>query len=185
MKYTLHSLFYLLVIIYTFSCGEDPIVPPDVKPKEGLSWSPETPDADKELTIWFKAPTGTPLYGHTEEVYVHIGVVSEGTWMYVPAEWEENIGKCKMTKVPDEPNTWRITLSPTIREWFGSGETPVNKIGIVIRSADREKKGIENDSFIENITDSKYKPFQPGAVRSGSMPAGLQHGINMVDNSRS
>ena len=199
MKYTLHSLFYLLVIIFTFSCGEDPIVPPDVKPdpkpeqpviiKEGLSWSPETPDADKELTIWFKAPTGTPLYGHTEEVYVYIGVVSEGTWMYVPAEWEENIGKCKMTKVPDEPNTWRITLSPTIRQWFGSGETPVNKIGIVVRNADGEKKGFpekENDNgdrYIENITDSKYKPFQPGAVKSGSMPAGLQHGINIVDNS--
>ena len=195
-----HSyLYFLFLLLFAFSCGEDPIVPPVDKPdpepeqpvtiKEGLSWSPETPDADKELTIWFKAPANSQLYGHTGEVYVHIGVVSEGTWMYVPAEWEENIGKCKMTKVTDEPNTWRITLSPSIREWFDSGETPVNKIGIVVRSADGERKGFpkkENDNgdrFIENITDSKYKPFQPGVVRSGTMPAGLQHGINMVDNS--
>jgi 1,4-alpha-glucan branching enzyme len=199
MKINHRHLYFLFLLLFAISCGEDPIVPPDVKPdpepeqpvtiKEGLSWSPETPDADKELTIWFKAPANSQLYGHTGEVYVHIGVVSEGTWMYVPAEWEENIGKCKMTKVPDEPNTWRITLSPTIRQWFGSGETPVNKIGIVVRNADGEKKGFpekENDNgdrYIENITDSKYKPFQPGAVKSGSMPAGLQHGINIVDNS--
>jgi 1,4-alpha-glucan branching enzyme len=193
MKINHSHFFFLLLLLFAFSCGEDPIVPPDVKPdpepeqpvtiKEGLSWSPAEVDADKELTIWFKAPANSQLYGHTGEVYVHIGVVSEGTWMYLPAEWEENIADCRMTKVADEKSTWRITLSPSIREWFGSGETPVNKIGIVIRSADREKKGIENDSFIENITDSKYKPFQPGAVRSGTMPAGLQHGINMVDNS--
>ena len=193
MKINHSHFFFLLLLLFAFSCGEDPIVPPDVKPdpepeqpvtiKEGLSWSPAEVDADKELTIWFKAPANSQLYGHTGEVYVHIGVVSEGTWMYFPAEWEKNIADCRMTKVADEKSTWRITLSPSIREWFGSGETPVNKIGIVIRSADSKKKGIENDSFIENITDSKYKPFQPGAVRSGTMPAGLQHGINMVDNS--
>lgn len=48
-----------------------------------------------------------------------------------------NKDKCKMTF---EANIWSITLSPNIREWFGSGKTPVNQLGIVIRSADGSKK---------------------------------------------
>lgn len=193
MKYPAKSFFYLLLLLFALSCGEDPVVTPEPQPepepepeqpvtiKEGLSWSLTSPDADKELTIWFKADSSSKLYNYTGEVYAHIGVVSEGTWKYVPAEWDENIAKCRMNKVADETNTWSIKLTPSIREWFGSGET--NKIGIVIRSADGTKKGIENDSFISGITDNKYKPFQPGAVKSGTMPAGLQHGINMIDNS--
>ena len=78
--------------------------------------------------------------------------MSEGDWQYVPAEWNENKDKCKMTAT-NEANTWQITLSPSIRQWFNSGETPVNKLGIVIRSADGTKKGIEADSFIA-VTDS-------------------------------
>jgi 1,4-alpha-glucan branching enzyme len=193
MKDPIKSFLYLLLLLFALSCGDDPVVTPEPEPKpepelpvtikEGISWSPESPDADKELTIWFKAASNSALYNYTGEVYIHIGVVSEGTWKYVPAAWNENIAKCKMTKVEGEQRTWSIKLSPSIRQWFGSGETPVNKIGIVIRSADGTKKGIENDSFIENITDSKYKSFQPGAIKTGAMPAGLQQGINIVDNS--
>jgi len=195
MKYPAKSFFYLLLLLFALSCGEDPVVTPEPQPepepepeqpvtiKEGISWDLMSPDADKELTIWFKAASSSKLYNYTGEVYAHIGVVSEGTWKYVPAEWDENIAKCRMSKVTDETNTWSIKLTPSIREWFESGDTPVNKIGIVIRSADGTKKGIENDSFISGITDNKYKPFQPGAVKSGTMPAGLQHGINMIDNS--
>jgi 1,4-alpha-glucan branching enzyme len=193
MKDPIKSFLYLLLLLFALSCGDDPVVTPEPEPKpepelpvtikEGISWSPESPDADKELTIWFKAASNSALYNYTGEVYIHIGVVSEGTWKYVPAAWDENIAKCKMTKVEGEQRTWSIKLSPSIRQWFGSGETPVNKIGIVIRSADGTMKGLENDSFIENITDSKYKPFQPGAIKTGAMPAGLQQGINIVDNS--
>ncbi len=78
--------------------------------KRGLSWSIATPDADKELTIWFKASAGSPLYNYTGDVYIHTGVVSEGTWRYVPAEWNENIAKCKMTSVANEKFTWSIKL---------------------------------------------------------------------------
>ena len=193
MKDPIKNFLYLLLLLFALSCGDDPVVTPEPEPKpepelpvtikEGISWSPESPDADKELTIWFKAASNSALYNYTGEVYIHIGVVSEGTWKYVPAAWDENIAKCKMTKVEGEQRTWSIKLSPSIRQWFGSGETPVNKIGIVIRSADGTMKGLENDVFIENITDSKYKPFQPGAIKTGTMLAGLQQGINIVDNS--
>jgi 1,4-alpha-glucan branching enzyme len=148
---------------------------------EGLSYSPEKPDADQPLTLTFKANSQSALYGYTGEVYVHIGVVSDGDWQYVPADWGQNIDKCKMSKT-EENNTWSITLSPSIRQWFNSGETPVNKLGIVIRSADGSKKGIESDSFI-TVTDTKYKGFEPGAVQKVNLPTGVQEGINVIDAS--
>lgn len=147
---------------------------------EGLSYAPETPDADQPLTLTFKAAASSALYGYDGEVYVHIGVVDEGSWMFVPADWGENIEKCKMTA--NGSNVWSITLNPTVREWFGSGTTPVKQLGVVIRSADGNKKGIEDDSFIP-VTDTKYEGFVPGEVQMASLPSGVLEGINVVDNS--
>ena len=147
---------------------------------EGLSWTPEKPDADEPLTIHFRADSKSALYGYTGDVYVHIGVVSEGDWQYVPAAWDENKDPCKMTA--GAANVWSITLSPSIRQWFSSGETPVKKLGIVIRSADGTKKGIEEDSFI-SVTDTKHQGFVPGEVKYGTMPSGMKEGIN-VHNTR-
>lgn len=183
------NILFLLLTLFVISCGKDPEIEfpkPEPKPenpvvvKDGFSWSPETADADKELTITFKATSSSPLHKFTGDVYAHIGVVSEGIWQYVPAEWSQNTAKCKMTKT--EENVWSLKLSPSVRAWFNSGETPVNKIGIVIRSADGSKKGVEQDFFIA-VTDNKFKSFQPGAAKMKTMPSGLQHGINIVDNS--
>ena len=88
--------------------------------------------------------------------------------------------KCKMTL--SEANIWSITLSPNIREWFGSGKTPVNQLGIVIRSADGSKKGIDTDSFIA-VTDTKYEGFAPGEIKTAAVPADMVEGINIMDNS--
>ena len=203
MKHSLRSLLYLFLLLFVLSCGDEPIETPKPKPEpkpgteqggsdteepaalaDWFSWEPAQPDADKELTIRFKAPKGSGLDGYSGTVYAHIGVVSEGVWKYVPAEWNENILKCAMNKIEGEQYAWGLTLSPSIREWFLSGETPINKIGIVIRSSDGSKKGNKggDDFFIENITDNKYKPFQPGAVKTGTVPAGATDGINIVDN---
>lgn len=197
MKKSRTVLTLLLISIFLFSCSEDPVIVPD-KPKpeepkpeepamlnDWFSWQPEKPDADEELTIFFKAPSSSELYNYTGEVYVHIGIVNEGVWQNVPADWDENISKCKMSPVEGESNAWSIKLIPTIREWFESENIPINKIGVIARSADGNKKGNKDgaDFFIEEITDSKYKAFQPAAVKTASMPAGLNHGINIIDNS--
>ena len=147
---------------------------------DGLSFRPGAPDADLPLTLYFKATKDSPLYDYTGDVYVHAGVVSEGSWMHVPADWNTNVDKCKMNRVAD--NIWSITLEPSIRQWFDSGETPVRQLGIVIRSADGSKKGLDGDSFV-TVTDRLYKPFEPAAVKYASMPGGLQEGINPVDPS--
>ena len=197
MKKCRTVLTLLLISIFLFSCGEDPVIVPD-KPKpeepkpeepamlnDWYSWQPEKPDADEELTIFFKAPSSSELYNYTGEVYVYIGIVNEGVWQNEPADWDENISKCKMSPVEGESNAWSIKLIPTIREWFESENIPINKIGVIARSADGNKKGNKDgaDFFIEEITDSKYKAFQPAAVKTASMPAGLNHGINIIDNS--
>ena len=200
MKKTLRIGFYILISLFIFtqsSCqdktfddesnsensGNDSSDEGDDNEetlKEGLTWSPENPDADSELTINFKAPVKSKLYGYTGDVYIHIGVITEGVWAFVPAEWNENIAKCKMTKKDD--NCWSISLSPSIREWFASGETAINKLGIVIRSSDGSKKGIEEDSFIE-VTDNKYTAFQPAPIIEQTMPAGTVEGINISSGS--
>ena len=189
----LFSVFQLscvcVLLMGLAACSDDNPVTPEPEPEpepepvevpEGLSWIPEEPDADQELTIYFKAAASSALKGYTGEVYIHTGVVSEGTWLYVPAEWDENLDKCRMERIED--NTWSIKLQPSVRQWFGSGETSVQKLGVVIRSADGMKKGVEEDLFIP-VKDNVYTGFQPGEVKTGTMPQGLVEGINVVDAS--
>ncbi|WP_436414698.1 alpha-amylase family glycosyl hydrolase [Petrimonas sp.] len=172
------NILFLFLILFALSCGKDPEIDQPVITRDGINLSINNPDADKELTIIYKAGTSSTMYGHDGDVYAHIGIISEGVWQFVPANWDENIAKCKMAKV--ENNAWSLKLIPTIRQWFSSGETSVTKIGIVIRSADRTKQ--TEDLFI-TVTDSKFKAFQPGAVKTGPMPSNAQYGINVVDNS--
>lgn len=181
------SLFLIGIVasaLFAACSKSEPIIPipepPAVVIKDGLNYSSEAPDADKELTITFKAASSSELYGYAGNVYIHTGVIAEGTWMYVPAAWDQNLDKCKMTKVAD--NTWSVTLSPSIRQWFASGETSVQKLGIVIRSADGTKKGLTEDSFV-TVTDSKYTGFVPAAIKNAPLPNGMEAGINVVNSS--
>ena len=149
----------------------------------------EVPNADQPLDIYFYAEGVTnevdgeqvvsDLLGYEQDCFLHAGVIAEGTWMYVPAGWSEDTEKCKMKRVKD--NVWKITLSPTIRDWFGSGSTPIEQLGLIIRSSDG-KKGINADTFVE-IQDDKYNGFVAEDAEIKSMPSGLQYGINVIDNS--
>lgn len=185
-KKNLFRLALVATVLFISCSTDEPLVldPPDPTPPEGtivegLNYSLTAPDADKELKITFKAAKSSPLYSYTGDVYIHIGVIAEGAWMHVPAEWTQNLPKCKMSK--DSDHVWSITLSPSIREWFASGTTAVNKLGVVVRSADGSKKGIESDSFVE-VTDSKYTGFAPAAIKNAPLPAHVKEGINKIDN---
>lgn len=148
--------------------------------RDGLTLTPTNPNADQSLTMVYKAAAASELDGYTGEVYAHIGVVSEGTWTYVPAAWDENIEKCKMTKLAD--NTWSLALTPSVREWFASGTTPIEKIGLVIRNADGTKKAEASDMFI-TVTDDQYQGFQPADIVTATLPSGVEYGINIIDPS--
>ena len=149
----------------------------------GFSFNPETLNADQAVTIRFKADTNSDLYNFTGDCYLHTGVIIEGHWNYVPTEWDENIDKNHWKKLTS--NIWEIKLEPSIREWFASGESPVNKLGLIIRSADGTKKGLANDYFV-SVTDNQYEGFVPDAskIKQETMPAGLEYGINKVGSTQ-
>ncbi len=195
----MYKLFFLLVCIVfvPISCSEDPVVDDsflagggddddDDKDtttiySEGFTYAPKDINADDSLTIIFKAPQGTGLYGYIGDVYIHTGVVVEGEWEFVPAEWDQNLEKCKMQSVGK--NTWQVKMKPSIREWFASGTTPVTQLGIVLRSADGEKKGEEADVFV-TVKDDQYQGFKPADKKLMNLPDEYREGINIVDNSK-
>jgi len=146
----------------------------------GVVVDPVKPDADGPCTIKFNAPAGSELFGYTGELYAHLGLIVDDEWAFVPADWDENTDKCKFTNVGE--NSWELKIEPSIREFFGSGETPLTRLAIVIRSADGSLQ-TRPDQF-NSIKDNKYQlvPFVPDPVVDETMPADLKHGINIHDD---
>ena len=192
-------LLLILILPFAVSCnGEGPLDEGDLYESSGnesfvenplmddsatrLWTTPVAPDADEALTISFKAGKKSALKGYTGDVYAHIGILEYGVWKYVQADWNVNKPHCKFTKDETAADTWHLELAPSIREYFQSGKTPVNKIGIVIRSEDGTLKGIAEDRFID-VKDELYKPFEATASPSASCPAACSYGINVIDNS--
>lgn len=149
--------------------------------ESGITVSPEKPNADQPCTIKFNPVSGNPLYNHEGELYGHLGVIVEDEWNFVPCEWAINDEKVHFKKVGD--NSWELELSPSIREYFGSGDTPVNKIGVIVRSEDGEIKSHEADQFC-SVTDDQYQveEFVPDPVVNEPVPAGVEYGINCKSN---
>jgi len=100
------------------------------EPTSGIEVDPVCPNADKPCTIIFKPASDNPLYGHAGELYGHFGVVVDGEWKYVPSDWGVADEKVHFKKVAD--NYWEFKMEPSIREYFGSGETPVTKIAFIL-----------------------------------------------------
>ena len=146
-------------------------------PASGITVDPAYPDADEPCTIKFKPKSDNPLYNHSGELYCHLGVVVEGEWKYVPSDW--GVADDKVHMVKKGGNSWELELKPSIREYFKSGDTPVTKIAIIVRSLDGNIKSHEADQFC-SVKDNKYAaiPFEPDPVVKETMPSGLKHGIN-------
>ena len=138
----------------------------------GLFAIPELPEADSPCVLYYRADKSSPFYNYHEDIYAHIGIV-EAEWMYVQSEWDKNIDKCKWQPC-EESNLWKLQLEPSVREWFASGDTPVNKIGVVVRSADGK---LQTDDLFVNVKDEKFV-FEPAPVVKETMPSGLHDGIN-------
>ena len=153
---------------------EEVLVSPD--PASGISVDPEYPDADEPCTIKFNPPTDHALYNYSGELYGHFGVVVEGEWKFVPTDWGTTEEKTHFTKVDD--NSWEFVMEPSIREYFGSGSTPVKKIALIVRTGEGDIKS-GDDQFC-SVQDKKYKvdKFVPAEVVFESVPEGMLHGIN-------
>ena len=143
----------------------------------GITVDPVYPAADNPCTIIFKPESGNPLYGYSGELYGHFGVIVEGEWMFVPTEWGTTGEKTHFKKVAE--NHWEFKMEPSIREYFGSGETPVTKIALIVRTADGNTKSHDADQFC-SVYDDKFEAeeFIPDEVVGKWLPEGVKQGIN-------
>lgn len=166
------------VVLNVVQAGGESELTGTVSPEKssGITFEPEVPDADAACTIKFNPQSGNPLYGYAGDIYAHLGVVVEGEWQFVPCDWGTTDEKCHFTKVAD--NSWELRLEPTVREFFGSGTTPVTMLAIVVRNEDGSLKSHASDQFC-TVTDGLYKnSFEPDPVVVETMPVGVKHGIN-------
>lgn len=175
---------------------------PAPKPADrtGVYFWPEQPDADGRCVVVFVAGKKSPLYNYTGQVYAHTGIADAQPWSHVQAAWNENTDKCRMVSaasldsaaivqlldeaaytrlkdretISEDHKIWFLDISPSIREWYGTGDFPVKKIGVVIRNSDGSKKGVNADTFCK-VTDQKYQ-FASGAKMP--VPEGMEYGIN-------
>ena len=161
----------------------DETVPGESYPEasSGITVDPAYPNADKPCSIVFKPSSDNALYGYSGELYGHFGVVVEGEWMFVPSEWGVADEKVHFTKVAD--NHWELKMEPSIREYFQSGETPVTKIALIVRTEDGEIKSHEADQFC-SVMDSRFQTdeFVPDEIVGKWLPEGVQQGINYNDD---
>lgn len=141
--------------------------------EEGLTTYPTTFSTDKQGKIWYKAKSSDALYGYTGDVYVHIGI---NEWMYTPTTWGDNTNeKYKATKLAD--NIWCITLSPTIRDWFGAeNASNIQNVCLLFRNAEvltTEKK--TQDYSINVVGDKVFTPAENVLEACPEMEAGLHY----------
>lgn len=119
---------------------------------DGFNYDLAVPDADRPLTITFKAPEGTALFGTTGNLYLHSGV--DNGWTGAPA-WGDNSDKYKLTAVPGRSNLWTITLSPSIRSFYGvSADTPVRLLNLIVRTAD---KTLQTGDYAVLVQDEQHR----------------------------
>lgn len=180
---------------------QTPVTPaPKPADRTGVYFWPEQPDADGRCVVVFIAGKKSPLYNYTGNVYAHTGIADAQPWSHVQAAWNENKNKCRMVSaasvdsaaivqlmdttayrrlmdretISEDHKIWFLDISPSIREWYGTGDFPVKKIGVVIRNSDGSKKGVNADTFCK-VTDTKY---QFAAGEKMPVPAGMEYGIN-------
>ena len=189
MKRTPFSLLSLFFIIGLFiACEQQTEIPEQPTSPQlselsfglsGFSLSDYgTPQADEPCVLYYKAGGSFPFSGHTDALYAHIGLVSH-EWTHVQADWNTNLEKCRFIPT-DEPDVWKLELTPSIRQWFGATkEEMISKIGVVVRNANGTKQTIDLFCLVEDpahtITYDK--------VEKAPLPADMEYGINYIDDS--
>lgn len=190
---TVKRIFSIIAVLaglalFLLACEQIPAPENDPTPeldidnlKIGLTSVPEVLNADQPATFYFKAGQSSPLYNSTTDLYFYTGVwYDSDDWRNVQADWGVNTDKCKMEKVQD--NVWKLSMEPTIREWYGSDETAVCFLGIVIRNAAGNKQ--TSPDFILEVTDDLYEfdTFDAAPVVKEAMPEGMEYGINYLSD---
>lgn len=98
-----------------------------------LSWQGgQIPEQNQQAVLLFNR-AGTPL-ATTNVIYAHIGVTLNGqAWQNVIGTWGNNTQQPLLTLVSG--NTFSLTLSPTIQEFFNVNAGAITRINVVFRNA--------------------------------------------------
>lgn len=172
MKRKLFYFLYLtLAITLMTGCGgkDDPITPtptptpePTPEPTPTISYTDgynfvvdgkkvNAPDADKAVTIVYKAPTGSSLYGQSGDMYLYSGVGPK--WEGTPSSWTDNNSKYKMSAVSGQSNTWSINLTTTLRSFYGiSTDKSIQLLNLIVRTSDGKK---QTGDYATLVSDAK------------------------------
>jgi hypothetical protein len=143
MKKSIFTLFILLVSVW---CSG-----------QLVSTNPQFVTQDGGVTeITFDAAStlgNLGLKGYTGDVYAHVGVItsastSSSDWKYVVTPWPSttnltlaNTAKNKLTSLGNDK--WKLTISPTIRSYFGVPSTEtILKIALVFLMAQNKKRRV-------------------------------------------
>lgn len=127
MKKSILYLFLFIPCLHAFSqvVVSDPALPFDNQP----------------VTIIFDATQGSGgLKDYTGDVYAHTGVLTKGStgtwdWKYVKTSWGENTADTKLTRVDGEANLYELSITPSIREYYGvPASDTISHMAFVFRS---------------------------------------------------
>ncbi|MDD4971689.1 MAG: alpha-amylase family glycosyl hydrolase [Paludibacter sp.] len=189
MKKTIFTLFILLVSVW---CSG-----------QLVSTNPQFVTQDGGVTeITFDAASSLGnlgLKGYTGDVYAHVGVItsastSSSDWKYVVTPWPStsnlalaNTAKNKLTSLGNDK--WKLTISPTIRSYFGVPTTEtILKIALVFRNADgtkQEKTSSGGDIFVDmvqaGLNVSFTNPASNQSITAGTV-MNLQVGSSVASN---
>src|SRR5262249_32028501 len=115
-----------------------------------LSWTPSFPvenDAAANVIITVDAAKGNLgllNYGFMNDVYVHIGVITNKStapsdWRYAPFTWGTTTAAAHCTFLGN--NKWQYTITGGLRTFFGITDATehIQKIAILFRNGDGSK----------------------------------------------
>ena len=178
-KNSILTILTVIILLFNLSCTESRTGNDTPNPgstgsvQDGFSFSSDNISADAPLTITFKAPDGTALYGYSSDLYLYSGAGTD--WTGAP-QWNDNESKYKMTAVADKPDEWSITIPNSLRSFYGIlSSTPFQILNLIVRNSDGTKKTYDysipvNDpknNFTINKSDIETCPI------SGDEPEGF------------
>ncbi|MDN3667903.1 alpha-amylase family glycosyl hydrolase [Echinicola jeungdonensis] len=135
--------------------------------KAQVQTQPAFPEANQSVKIIYDASMGTSGLEGEDQVYIHIGAVTESpsstVWSIVPFEWGTDDPAAQMTRVEGETDIWEFELTPNSFFENPNSET-IYRLGMVFRNADGSKEGKSDsngDIFVDLAQGFELNFLQP------------------------
>ncbi len=130
-----------------------------------ITTEPAFPVAGQPVTITFDASQGNRgLFNHTGNVFAHTGVITSAStsgsdWKYTKSGWRA-ANTPQLTRVPGEANKYTLTITPSIREFYGvpANET-IQQIAFVFHdgvNGSKEAKTATNGDIYVQVYQAEY-----------------------------